>query len=197
MISSVNTSSELVHRFDNVVSESTCKALREYMDKTIKRKENYDVNEVPWFEDEMVNYEQITDKNIVDLIRPVRSTVVELASNCFGIQLYPHFSDLVLWRTGRRMQTHQDDGGLEHGFLFPRKVSCVVYLNDDFTGGETVIKTEHDTPYISKPKQGSVVIFLSDSRCEHSVNEVLSGDRYTLPMWFTDNEKFIELEHID
>lgn len=188
-----NTNSKLVYRFDNVVSESTCIALQEYMDLTIHRKENYNVDEVPWAENEMVNYDQITDKNIIDLIRPIKYTVAELASNCFGIKLYPHFSDLVLWRTGRKMQTHQDDGGFEHGFLFPRKVSGVIYLNDNFTGGETVIKTEHATPYISKPKQGSVVIFLSDSRCEHSVNEVLSGDRYTLPLWFTDDKKFIEL----
>ena len=63
----------------------------------------------------------------------------------------------------------------------------VCYLNDDYSGGETVIKQEVGGNYISTPKQGSVVIFKSNEDCVHSVNKITYGTRYTMPIWFTDN----------
>jgi predicted 2-oxoglutarate/Fe(II)-dependent dioxygenase YbiX len=73
-----------------------------------------------------------------------------------------------------------------------RVITCGVYLNrcgSDFTGGELVF------PALGKsiaPNPGLFVAYPSDERFEHEVPPVLSGARYSLLLWFTDDPAFAE-----
>jgi hypothetical protein len=71
--------------------------------------------------------------------------------------------------TGVGMSTHVDSAeGEEMGLL--------MYLNDDYEGGELVYTTPDNTVHTIKPEKGSMIY--SPSWYPHSVNPVTKGTRY-------------------
>tara|TARA_R100000365_G_C2717678_1_gene51116 strand:+ start:275 stop:730 length:456 start_codon:yes stop_codon:yes gene_type:complete len=78
--------------------------------------------------------------------------------------------EIVLWPTHSWMGPHQDAG--DH-------LSFIIYLNDDFEGGETIV----DGIEI-KPKVGRLIIF-SNGFYLHQVNKITKGKRYTLIAWYS------------
>src|SRR5690349_6179913 len=70
-----------------------------------------------------------------------------------------------------------------------RVVSAIYYLNSEFEGGETVF----DQISI-KPFAGLLVVFPSNSEYVHEVRPVLSGVRYTMPIWFTSQKQCALIE---
>ena len=84
---------------------------------------------------------------------------------------------------------HADKERREHGRWLPnhtpqRDYTGLVYLNDNFTGGELVFP---DRDVVIIPKPGLFVGFPSNHKFVHAVPNVLSGKRYSLPVWFTVN----------
>ena len=84
---------------------------------------------------------------------------------------------------------HADNERREHGRWVPnhtpqRDYTGIAYLNDDFTGGELVFP---DLDIVIVPKPGLLVGFPSNHKFVHAVPKVLSGKRYSLPVWFTVN----------
>ena len=77
--------------------------------------------------------------------------------------------EIVKWPTGSKMTLHRDEGDT---------FSWIIYLNDDFEGGDTVI----DGIKI-QPKIGRLVLF-SNGFYEHEVKEITKGTRYTLIAWY-------------
>lgn len=65
-----------------------------------------------------------------------------------------------------------------------RDYTGLVYLNDKFTGGELVFP---DRDVVIVPKPGLFIGFPSNHNFVHKVPKVLSGKRYSLPIWFTLN----------
>jgi hypothetical protein len=65
-----------------------------------------------------------------------------------------------------------------------RDYTGLVYLNDDFTGGDLVFPGRN---LVITPKPGLFVAFPSNHKFVHAVPKVLSGKRYSLPVWFTVN----------
>jgi hypothetical protein len=61
-----------------------------------------------------------------------------------------------------------------------RDLSFVLYLNDDFEGGEFLFPDLHIQV---KPKPGLLVAFPSDQNYLHGVNPVTSGERYSIVTW--------------
>ena len=56
--------------------------------------------------------------------------------------------------------------------------TSILYLNDDFEGGETVVEDE-----IVKPEKCKLIAFRGD-KIKHRVNKITKGIRYTIPCWF-------------
>ena len=84
---------------------------------------------------------------------------------------------------------HADNERREHRRWVPnhtpqRDYTGLAYLNDDFTGGELVFP---DLDVVIAPKPGLLVGFPSNHKFVHAVPKVLSGKRYSLPIWFTVN----------
>lgn len=61
-----------------------------------------------------------------------------------------------------------------------RDVSLLLYLNDDFTGGEIVFPNFN---FKLKPQQGMLLCFPSDHRYVHKAEKTLSGKRYVIVSW--------------
>lgn len=84
---------------------------------------------------------------------------------------------------------HADNQRRKRGRWIPnhtpqRDYTGLVYLNDKFTGGELVFP---DRDVVIIPKTGLFVGFPSNHKFVHAVPKVLSGKRYSLPIWFTLN----------
>ena len=62
------------------------------------------------------------------------------------------------------------------------RFSAFAYLNADFTRGELVFP---DVDVVIIPTAGLLVAFPSNHKFVHAVPKVLSGKRYSLPVWFT------------
>ena len=182
----VDTGYKTIFRVDNALDSNICDQLYNFM---ITNKLNLQPTDsvLPWFDDETYIPWDLADVELKKKIVNYRRLVTEIVSEKFNKTLYPEFTHLVLWRTGRQMARHKDDGYELNDPLAARKVSCVTYLNDNFTGGETFVTNETGTDYISKPVKGSFACYLSDSTNEHGVNPVLSGIRVTMPIWFCDD----------
>jgi hypothetical protein len=61
-----------------------------------------------------------------------------------------------------------------------RKLATMLYLNDDFEGGETEFLYQH---YRVKPKAGKFVIFPCDWAWAHRGNPPLDKDKYIVTAW--------------
>jgi|694.fasta_scaffold92474_6 prolyl 4-hydroxylase len=90
------------------------------------------------------------------------------------------FPKLLKYYPGSFMPAHSDHG------ITSRTISCILYLNDDYVGGELYF------PYFDitfKPSAGSVVFFPSNFMYVHEVKEIKDGVRYSFPNWFHNLEK--------
>lgn len=56
--------------------------------------------------------------------------------------------------------------------------TSIIYLNDDFEGGETRVGTE-----IIKPKKGTILTFQGNV-IEHEVLPIIKGTRYNVLVWY-------------
>lgn len=64
---------------------------------------------------------------------------------------------------------------------YPRQVSSVYYINDDYSGGEL------EFPYINlsiKPSSGELLIFPSTNLFSHKARPVISGVKYSMANWY-------------
>lgn len=84
---------------------------------------------------------------------------------------------IVKYEVGGDFKIHQDQGPYHP----TRCVSLVLYLNDDFEGGETDFP---EIPRTVKPKQGSALLFPSNFTYPHRVFPVTKGTKYSLVTWF-------------
>ena len=86
-------------------------------------------------------------------------------------EAFVNYFQIVKWPTKELQGEHKD-----YNYHY---YTSIIYLNDNFEGGETVVEKIK-----IKPKQGLMVLFDGDKKT-HSVNEIKKRTRYTLPCWYT------------
>jgi len=98
--------------------------------------------------------------------------------------IYPDLLQIMSWPVGIHMPPHADNAnpdGSPHAMAH-RDFSGIVYLNDDYQGGEFYF-TALDT--VIKPKKGMLVAFTAGFYHEHAVLRVEGSQRLTMPFFFT------------
>lgn len=116
----------------------------------------------------------------------VKSTFVHLAKTYFGARLdWYEAPDLMRYRPGGFYIKHADSQNMDPqsqrwSKVIDRDLSLLIYLNDEFEGGET---TFHKFRYQLRPRAGMAVIFPSDHRYLHAAEMVRKGLRYALVSW--------------
>ena len=81
-----------------------------------------------------------------------------------------NYFQIVKWPTGESQPEHKD-------FDY-HPYTSILYLNDNYTGGETIVD---GTTII--PEKNKLIGFEGD-KMTHSVNEITEGTRYTIPCWY-------------
>ena len=105
----------------------------------------------------------------------------------FYVLTSPLWTDTVqlnIWEQNSYLPPHTDNSnpdGSSHTTPW-RDFSSIVYLNDDYEGGELYF-TAKDR--ILKPQRGMLVAFSAGYHHEHGVLKVTSGRRITMPAFYT------------
>ena len=111
----------------------------------------------------------------------IEERIVQFARQETGLNLSIMDTNIVKWNEGDEMIVHDDLGEYKE---FPnRHFAAIVYLNNDYEGGELMF------PEINmgiKAHAGELIVFRGGSLM-HNVNKVISGTRYTLASWLTIN----------
>ena len=114
-------------------------------------------------------------------------SALDSAFDHYSKTLYPHASrniktaetlmSILKYEKAGYLPPHTDQGSSS------RCLSVVLYLNDDYDGGE--ISFPHVRNGVSiKPEAGSAIFFPSNYVFVHEVSEIKNGIRYALPNWY-------------
>ena len=119
-----------------------------------------------------------------DKIKELVLKCLDKVKEIYGNDLFVAEYLLSYYSTGYHMDVHSDlEDGKNHF-----KVSLVTYLNNDFTGGDIVFPILN---FRYAPKKGDLALFLSKPKENiHMVDSVLSGKRYVMPIWITDQKEY-------
>lgn len=184
----------LIFRYDNVIESNYCDNIFNYY----KNNHTNDVNNVhilPWFEGNTLYWNFLKNTEVGNEIGKCRDTITNLVKESYGLNVFPNVTTLVMWKEGKSMPIHKDNGyENDKNVLHMRTYTAVMYMNDDFEGGETIIMKENcnEIEYLYKPQKDSVLIFRSDESCLHGVKKIEKGERLTLSMWFAVDAKYLE-----
>lgn len=98
--------------------------------------------------------------------------------------LYSDTAQLVRWHEGIELQPHTDnmDPDGSPNISPHRSFSSILYLNDEYEGGETYFPG-HKVRI--KPTPGALVLFGAGPEYVHGITRVTRGLRYTYAGWFT------------
>jgi predicted 2-oxoglutarate/Fe(II)-dependent dioxygenase YbiX len=119
-----------------------------------------------------------------------RFRIIEMVARFFD-EAAPLHSDtiqLVKWFEGQEHSAHADNAhpdGAPHNTPW-RDYGSVVYLNDDYEGGEFFFQRSR---LMIKPKKGMLLAFPGGHTHEHGVAKVRRGERYTMPGWYTRDSR--------
>ncbi len=111
----------------------------------------------------------------------------------------PVYSDtiqIVKWPEGYEMPAHADKmhpDGAPHNTPF-RDFTSLVYLNDDFEGGEFYFEK---LKLRLKPKKGLLVCFTGGMEHFHGVGKIISGERFTMPSWYSKDIRHLDVSYRD
>jgi hypothetical protein len=121
------------------------------------------------------------DDNNSDLL-DMHKSIYDILKSCvddycqyWGINVvyYEAFNFVKYTGPGQHFRVHAD-----HGPAYNCTVSAVIYLNDDYEGGEIAFPRLDKLVY--KPKAGDIAIFPSNYIYEHSSEPMIFGDKYSV-----------------
>ena len=86
-------------------------------------------------------------------------------------KVFVNYFQIVKWLENSAQKIHLD---FKNNYY-----KSIIYLNDNFEGGETIVNKVK-----IKPKKGLMILF-SGNNIKHGVNTIKKGERYTIPCWYT------------
>ena len=129
----------------------------------------------------------LDDSVMEDLVR----LSIDSISNKFGFSKDEIKLDRALYQVlqkGEGLGWHTDAYGGVDGYT-ETFYSALLYLTDDYRGGEILFYNDNtgnvDNAIAYKPKVGTLVYFKGDENTPHSVNEVISGERSNIILFYT------------
>lgn len=145
-----------------------------------------------FFDGKQINYEHISNPRIKQIVNMFRYETTIKVQEYFKQKVYPDYTDLVFWDEGSGMLVHADncDPDGNPNYCSWRNYSGVLYLNDDYQGGNTFFP-DHGPKFVI-PQKGKFVFYPSGRDYNHGVTTVV-GKRYTMPIWFTTEINHIEI----
>ena len=170
-----------IHEITNFVDSNTCKQIIDEISVTPLR-ENHETQSFFWNRTRSID--NFPSKDILKNIRDKMLNVAKILYN--QDNLVVDYVDVVTWYDGQEMQPHSDsvdiNTGIPYSYCSSRIYSGVLYLNDDYEGGETYFP---NLDKFIKPLTSKLVLFPSNVEYTHGVNKISTkSNRFTMPIWF-------------
>lgn len=167
-----------------------------------KNNKTWDYTETSYDEDGLILYDASVWENRVCTTETLKRASIEahvmiesiynrlqpIIEDFFKVEATPTSPAIVRWPIGARQEPHADKEfhiGKEQGRPneFPHfDIATVIYLNDDYEGGQIYFPIQG---YEFTPKAGAAYFFPGDRFYVHGVRPVISGTRYTSPLFWT------------
>jgi len=145
----------------------------------------------PFWDDRFLWFTSIpsTEVNTQRLMQQSRRRIAAALRDFYheGAEIYNDTIQLVMWPPGVGMPAHADNShpdNAPHGTPF-RDYASVVYLNEDFEGGEFYFERSR---LLIKPRKGLLIAFKGGVEHRHGVRPAHSGTRFTMPGWYTKDK---------
>jgi len=161
--------------------DALCAAFRVLSARIVNRISGFWDGRFLWHSDLSEGY-----PHLVEQMRNAQRSAAELVADFYGLTrpIFPDLLQLMSWPVGIHMPPHADNAnpdGSPHPMAH-RDFSGILYLNDDYEGGElyfTALNT------VIEPKKGMLVAFTAGFYHEHAVLRVERNQRLTMPFFFT------------
>jgi len=177
--------------FPGFISNELCSFLIEYYEN------NYDIvlqnpEEVPQAESfryRVMWYHSIKSVELRKILDYVSNRTYKRIKKYYNTNVKRDTLQIVRWKPGDKLGLHADNAfypsGEPNDTPF-RTHSSIIFLNDDFEGGQFYFQKFGDII----PQKGTLIIFPSDIKYAHGVRKVYKHNRYTIASWYTDQEKY-------
>lgn len=115
-----------------------------------------------------VLYNNTLPYDVTDYLKQTQADLITEVKK-YDPQAFPNYIHCTKWTAPIYQPIHTDFD--EHVW------TSILYLNDNFTGGSTIIEGEK-----IQPMKGAVLTFKGELK--HGVEEVTQGNRYTISVWY-------------
>lgn len=175
----------------NTISKDNCNLIIDLIEKTpdwkqskivtvetLKEDLNFRSNEVDYLTERYgLNSELYWSHNTIGyaIKKVMEETIKEYPQLHFCISKDEGFQ-VLKYEKGQYYKTHLDYGK-DNG----RVISILLYLNEDYAGGETYFPRQNIKV---KGNQGDILVFPSNYCYPHSSEEILEGTKYSIVTWF-------------
>ena len=180
---------------EHFLSDADCNLIINYTERNLHLFDENSSQGANFWSKRVINYHRVSDAAVRAILIGNNKNVADKIRNRLP-QDKPVYADtlqIVRWFKGYELTPHADKenpDGRPHPFPW-RDFGSVVYLNDDYIGGEIHFPNKN---FQIKPKKGMLAIFPGTVEFLHGVREVTDGVRYTLPSFFTfDQSKTIRI----
>lgn len=168
--------------FDGMFSVEECAKILDYARST----EAWENLGSGFWDKRTIHYHRLPE-DIRAMLAPKYQGIQKLFRQEYGLAswVYPDTITLVRWHPGMEQAPHCDDmsdNKDEHPKFKNRFLGSIVYLNDDFAGGETYYPKHN---FKVTPKQGRLAVHLGDDNHRHGVTKVENAIRYTLASFWS------------
>jgi|TARA_R100000455_G_C6206226_1_gene75289 Rps23 Pro-64 3,4-dihydroxylase Tpa1-like proline 4-hydroxylase len=170
------------------IEYKTARIQKEIDEDSLKKIRNTDIHDIARLEtapdqiafDKLASYTQVHWSNILkDLIVNTNQRYAHDLNLPFSPVTQIENTTLLRYRPGGHYVLHVDDC-----LKFHRVLSFIMFVNDDFEGGELSFGHSDYKEYLTiKPKKNRVVFFPSNFAFPHKVAPIKKGIRYTVVSW--------------
>jgi len=193
-----------INLYRNGLSEESCKKYIETLESTLNGQTQYVWNGAHVTTSEEVDLESRNAKdfkfNSIGLgprteenakLYDMHNEIFQAVRKCVddygnywgvGIRSYEAFNFVKYEGAGTHFKIHAD-----HGPTYVTTVSIVVYLNEDYEGGEIWFPRLDNLKI--KPKTGDIVVFPSTYIYEHASEDMVSGTKYSVVIMSDYNDR--------
>ncbi len=148
---------------ENFISDKESKYFINFHNKYYDLEKNYSVKHR---QTEVIQCDVLLDKPKIKQINNMLNKFVQKINKKYVVNYF----QIVRWPTYESQEEHFDFD------IHP--YTSILYLNDDFEGGETIVGNK-----IIKPKKCKLISF-NGNKIKHQVNTITKGIRYTIPCWY-------------
>jgi Rps23 Pro-64 3,4-dihydroxylase Tpa1-like proline 4-hydroxylase len=163
---------ENIKVIENFISEKECTILIDLINKFGEA----EVIPVQWDSDfnPTITRKTYSNLRIADKYVPMVQNILEKE---YGFPVQNKSAFFARWDEGDKLDLHVDDLGPTNY----NHMATLIYLNDNYEGGEIEFPTHN---FSHKPKTGDLIMFPGNMYYSHEVKTIVSGIRWTIPMWF-------------